>query len=71
MHKVDRSLGFKYRDTSPCFTDLNLEIPAKERFGLLGLMAQANHACIHDRFINYQEGSIKLLDKETVHHKNQ
>ena len=65
-------LGFKYPgQSSPCFTDLSLEIPKGQRFGLFGPNGAGKTTLMNcmTGLLNYQEGSIKLLGHEIAHHK--
>src|SRR6478736_6526691 len=65
-------LGFKYPgQSSPCFSDLSLEIHKGERFGLFGPNGAGKTTLMNcmTGLLNYQEGSIQLLGHEIAHHK--
>ena len=65
-------LGFKYPgQSSPCFSDLNLEVLKGQRFGLFGPNGAGKTTLMNcmTGLLSYQEGSIQLLGHEMVHHK--
>jgi ABC-2 type transport system ATP-binding protein len=62
-----KNLGFTYPgQANMCFSELNLEIPAGQRFGLFGPNGAGKTTLIHcmTGLLSYQQGSILLLGNE-------
>ena len=67
-----QDLGFTYpRQSTPCFSHLNLQVQEGERFGLFGPNGAGKTTLMNcmTGLLNYQQGSIKLLGHEIAHHK--
>jgi ABC-2 type transport system ATP-binding protein len=65
-------LGFTYpRQSSSCFTNLNLEVQEGERFGLFGPNGAGKTTLMNcmTGLLKFSEGSIQLLGHEINHHK--
>jgi ABC-2 type transport system ATP-binding protein len=65
------NLGFRYPGQQvPCFSHLNLEIRAGERFGLFGPNGAGKTTLMNcmTGLLRFQEGSISLLGKEVTPH---
>lgn len=66
------NLGFAYpRQSTPCFTNLNLEVLEGERFGLFGPNGAGKTTLMNcmTGLLSSQQGSIQLLGHEIAHHK--
>ena len=64
--------GFTYpRQTTPCFSDLNLQVQQGERFGLFGPNGAGKTTLMNcmTGLLQLQQGSIQLLGHEIAHHK--
>ncbi len=67
-----QDLGFTYpRQSTPCFSHLNLHVEEGERFGLFGPNGAGKTTLMNcmTGLLNYPQGSIKLLGHEIAHHK--
>jgi len=65
------NLGFKYPgQSSPCFSNLNLEVGKGERFGLFGPNGAGKTTLMNcmTGLLTYQQGSVQLLGHEIAHH---
>lgn len=65
-------LGFTYpRQSTSCFTNLNLEVAEGERFGLFGPNGAGKTTLMNcmTGLLKFSEGSIQLLGHEVAHHK--
>lgn len=65
-------LGFTYpRQSTSCFTNLNLEVAEGERFGLFGPNGAGKTTLMNcmTGLLKFSEGSIQLLGNEIAHHK--
>ena len=65
-------LGFSYpRQSVPCFSNLNLEVPQGERFGLFGPNGAGKTTLMNcmTGLLKYQQGSVQLLGHEIANHK--
>jgi len=66
------NVGFTYpRQTIPCFTNLTLEVPEGERFGLFGPNGAGKTTLMNcmTGLLQFKEGSIQLLGHEVGHHQ--
>lgn len=66
------NLGFTYpRQSTPCFSNLNLEIREGERFGLFGPNGAGKTTLMNcmTGLLKFQKGSIQLMNHEIAHHK--
>lgn len=66
------NLGFTYpRQSTPCFTNLNLEVQQGERFGLFGPNGAGKTTLMNcmTGLLKFKQGSIQLLGHEIAHHK--
>lgn len=66
------NLGFAYpRQSTSCFTNLNLEVQEGERFGLFGPNGAGKTTLMNcmTGLLKFSEGSIQLLGHEITHHK--
>ncbi|MBL7703695.1 MAG: ABC transporter ATP-binding protein [Ferruginibacter sp.] len=67
-----KDLGFTYpRQSTSCFTNLNLEVAEGERFGLFGPNGAGKTTLMNcmTGLLKYQQGSIQLLGNEIAHQK--
>lgn len=67
-----KDMGFTYpRQSTPCFSHLNLTVQQGERFGLFGPNGAGKTTLMNcmTGLLNYQQGSIQLLGHEIAHHK--
>ena len=66
------NLGFTYpRESTSCFSNLNLDVLEGERFGLFGPNGAGKTTLMNcmTGLLLYQQGSIQLLGHEIAHHK--
>ena len=66
------NLGFTYpRQPAACFSNLSLEVPEGERFGLFGPNGAGKTTLMNcmTGLLEFQQGSIQLLGHEIAHHK--
>jgi ABC-2 type transport system ATP-binding protein len=66
------NLGFTYpHQSTPCFSNLNLEVQEGERFGLFGPNGAGKTTLMNcmTGLLQFREGSIQLLGQEITHHK--
>lgn len=66
------NLGFTYpRESTSCFSNLNLDVLEGERFGLFGPNGAGKTTLMNcmTGLLLYQQGSIQLLGNEIAHHK--
>ena len=66
------NLGFTYpRQSTSCFSNLNVEVQEGERFGLFGPNGAGKTTLMNcmTGLLQFQEGSIQLLGHEIAHHK--
>jgi ABC-2 type transport system ATP-binding protein len=67
-----KDLGFTYpRQSTSCFTHLNLEVQEGERFGLFGPNGAGKTTLMNcmTGLLKFSEGSIQLLEHEIAGHK--
>ena len=67
-----KDLDFSYEgQTTSCFSKLNLEIEAGDRFGLFGPNGAGKTTLMNcmTGLLNFQRGSIRLLGNEIIPHK--
>lgn len=67
-----QNLGFTYpRQSTSCFSNLNLTVQEGERFGLFGPNGAGKTTLMNcmTGLLLYQQGSIQLLGHEIAHHK--
>ena len=66
------NLGFTYpRQSTPCFSNLNLEVKEGERFGLFGPNGAGKTTLMNcmTGLLTFKQGSVQLLGHEIAHHK--
>lgn len=66
------NLSFTYsRQSTPCFSDLDLEVKEGERFGLFGPNGAGKTTLMNcmTGLLTFKKGSIQLLGHEIAHHK--
>ncbi len=65
-------LGFKYpRQTTPCFSHLNLQVQQGQRFGLFGPNGAGKTTLMNcmTGLLQYEQGNIQLMGHEISHRK--